>query len=110
MIAFSCSACQKKLSVKDELAGKKGKCLGCGQALTVPVGVAVLRSSAEPPARPPPLAAQSSGQHKRTQPPQLEGSKAPKPPLASNPDATREPGQLGRGAPGAARVPSENTV
>ena len=36
MIAFSCSACQKKLSVKDELAGKKGKCPGCGQPVAVP--------------------------------------------------------------------------
>ena len=35
MIAISCSACQKKLSVKDDLAGKKVKCPGCGQVTTV---------------------------------------------------------------------------
>lgn len=36
MISFDCPGCGKKLSVKDELAGKKGKCPGCGQSLVVP--------------------------------------------------------------------------
>ena len=36
MITFACPACQKKFSVKDELAGKKGKCPGCGQVVAVP--------------------------------------------------------------------------
>jgi hypothetical protein len=30
MISFSSAACGKKLKVKDELAGKKVKCPGCG--------------------------------------------------------------------------------
>ena len=36
MIAFTCASCQKKISVKDELAGKKGKCLACGHPMTIP--------------------------------------------------------------------------
>ena len=37
MISFSCSQCGKSLRVKDELAGKKGKCPQCDQALQVPL-------------------------------------------------------------------------
>jgi len=33
---FNCPHCQKVLNVKDELAGKRGKCPACGQAITVP--------------------------------------------------------------------------
>jgi hypothetical protein len=36
MIKFECPHCQKKLSVKDELAGKKGACPGCKKVLLVP--------------------------------------------------------------------------
>ena len=36
MIAFACSACQAKLSVKDELAGRKGKCPACSRPVVVP--------------------------------------------------------------------------
>jgi len=36
MITFTCPSCQKKLSVKDELAGKRVKCPGCGKAIAVP--------------------------------------------------------------------------
>jgi serine/threonine protein kinase len=36
MICFECPACRKQLKVKDELAGKKGKCPGCGATLTIP--------------------------------------------------------------------------
>ena len=39
MINFSCSSCHEKLSVKDELAGKKAKC-SCGKWLTIPAKVA----------------------------------------------------------------------
>jgi len=35
-VKFNCPQCQKTLNVKDELAGKKGKCPFCGQAITVP--------------------------------------------------------------------------
>ncbi len=47
MISFACAGCGKQVKVKDELAGKQGKCPGCGQAITVP---ALLVHSAGPPA------------------------------------------------------------
>jgi len=33
---FNCPHCQKALNVKDEIAGKKGKCPSCGGAVTIP--------------------------------------------------------------------------
>jgi serine/threonine protein kinase len=38
MIAVACSRCGKSLRVKDELAGKKGKCPECGAVIRIPVG------------------------------------------------------------------------
>ena len=35
-IEFDCPQCGKKLRVRDELAGKKGKCPGCGNVVVVP--------------------------------------------------------------------------
>ena len=35
-IAFSCPGCQRPLNVADRLAGKTGKCPGCGRAIKVP--------------------------------------------------------------------------
>jgi hypothetical protein len=40
MLAFTCSACQKTLGVKEELAGKKVKCPGCGAVVIALVPVA----------------------------------------------------------------------
>jgi serine/threonine protein kinase len=39
MISFSCTHCRQNLEVKDELAGKKGKCPHCGRPLRVPAMV-----------------------------------------------------------------------
>lgn len=36
MISFPCGSCTRPLKVKDELAGKKVKCPGCGQPIFVP--------------------------------------------------------------------------
>ena len=36
MIRFSCSHCGKSISVKDEYAGKRGKCPTCKQPVSVP--------------------------------------------------------------------------
>jgi len=33
---FSCPSCGKTLNVKDEFAGKKARCPGCKEVLTVP--------------------------------------------------------------------------
>jgi hypothetical protein len=46
MIAFACPGCGKQLKVKDELAGKKVKCPGCGCVAQVPSKVEVLSSGA----------------------------------------------------------------
>src|SRR5262245_4875116 len=36
MIGFPCPGCGAQLKVKDELAGKRGKCPSCGKRMTVP--------------------------------------------------------------------------
>ena len=36
MIAFPCVACARKLAVKEELVGKKVRCPGCGNVISVP--------------------------------------------------------------------------
>lgn len=36
MIAFTCSSCGKKLQVKDENAGREGKCPACAATMTIP--------------------------------------------------------------------------
>jgi len=35
-IRLTCPECGKELSVRDELAGRRGKCPGCGGIITVP--------------------------------------------------------------------------
>jgi formylglycine-generating enzyme required for sulfatase activity len=41
MIAFSCTACNHRITVKDEFAGKNGKCPKCGSGVTVPGATSV---------------------------------------------------------------------
>lgn len=36
MIQFNCPTCAKRISVDDRLAGRKGKCAGCGRMISVP--------------------------------------------------------------------------
>jgi len=59
-IKFLCSHCKKVLSVKDQLAGKRGKCPHCGTVVLVPVpGTPAAPAAARPaeaPAAPPPPA------------------------------------------------------
>src|SRR5262245_24951114 len=45
MIALHCPTCHKKLSIKDELAGKKIKCPGCGNPIAVPQAAAATLAS-----------------------------------------------------------------
>ena len=62
-IRFSCSACGKKLRVKDEYAGRRSKCPACGWGIVVPFEPTWEESDspAEPiPAPPPPLPGVSS--------------------------------------------------
>src|SRR5439155_4482337 len=46
-ISLSCPTCDKTLKVKDELAGRKVKCPGCGEAVPVPAGDEAAVVSAE---------------------------------------------------------------
>jgi WD40 repeat protein/serine/threonine protein kinase/Leucine-rich repeat (LRR) protein len=52
MISFACPTCNKRLQVKDDLAGKKVKCPGCGTVMAVPRAsekpVAALAEQAQP--------------------------------------------------------------
>lgn len=47
-IEFRCSQCDKKLKVKDELAGKKIKCPGCGDATAVPAAKTAEKQELDP--------------------------------------------------------------
>src|SRR5438034_10009009 len=49
MIAFTCTSCQKKLSVKEEWAGKKVKCPSCSKVMLVPRQAVVSSSASEKP-------------------------------------------------------------
>jgi len=97
MIAIICSACRKKLSVKDNLAGKKVKCPGCGATMLVPASVAAHSSVNEEmgtlPAAP---ATNPSLQDARTVPPADADSKLTNPSL-SNPDQTLAANARGAG-------------
>jgi serine/threonine protein kinase len=90
MIAISCSACQKKLSVPEDAVGKKVKCPGCGAVTAAPAqavasanfGTEELR--AMPPAPNPDLPSAPS---------QLaDASDRPTNPSSSKPDATQSVG------------------
>ena len=60
MIAFACPGCSKKLTVKDEFAGKKAKCPHCGQTVLLPATATVTRpSQLKPPLQPEPVPAGS---------------------------------------------------
>ena len=60
MISFVCPACNKQLKVKDELAGKKAKCPGCGKPIMIPENRATALS--EPGKRSPVAGAATEGE------------------------------------------------
>ena len=43
-IDLACPKCQQKYRLKDELAGKKAKCVKCGESIRVPVPAPVAPS------------------------------------------------------------------
>lgn len=45
-IGVSCKTCEKTIRVRDDLAGKRIKCPGCGQVLAVPAGAGSPRATA----------------------------------------------------------------
>jgi hypothetical protein len=67
-IKFLCPSCKKVVSVKDEFAGKRGKCPHCGNVLTVPA-----------PTRPPTTSGPPAAK-RATPPPSPRPIRAPKPP------------------------------
>lgn len=73
MIEFKCSQCGKQLKVKDNAAGKKGKCPQCGATLLVPQPEMVTLEAAEPSRSTPPPSpyANARSTDEGTQPPQL---------------------------------------
>ncbi|MFP4356241.1 MAG: hypothetical protein ACLFUJ_14070 [Phycisphaerae bacterium] len=69
MIEFKCSNCGKQLRVKDDAAGKKGKCPQCGTELTVPDAELVELQDADRPAAPPPPPPTHANPHSKPVPP-----------------------------------------
>jgi len=76
MIAFSCISCQKKLTVKEALAGKQVQCPGCGHTMAVPPASALPASPVPP--------GPASWEEARTVPP-LPPAKAEERTLPPNP-------------------------
>jgi hypothetical protein len=68
MIHFKCPSCSKSLAVNDALAGKTGKCSGCGKPCTVPPAAQATPPEA-PPIVTPPAAPSISLPAIRTEPP-----------------------------------------
>src|SRR5947207_11150681 len=56
-ISVTCGGCGKNLKVKDEWAGKKGKCPTCGTTFAIPAGGAASAAPAMPGKRVPPKSA-----------------------------------------------------
>src|SRR4051812_12771709 len=74
VITFDCPACKRKLKVKPELGGKKGKCPVCGQAVLFPVGAGV--PTPVLPGGTPELPSSASGTNHPTSAPALEQTMA----------------------------------
>jgi len=83
-IKFECPNCHRKLSVKDELAGKKGKCPGCTKNVQIPAASAPAASA---PAASAPAAANGPARKPASTPalPPL-----PPPPALDGPQRTQE--------------------
>lgn len=78
MIEFKCSNCGKQLRVKDDAAGKKGKCPQCGTELTVPEAEFVELQAADRLAAPPPLPPTHTNPHSPAVPPSRPSATARK--------------------------------
>ncbi len=104
MISFPCTHCRQPLRVKDDLAGKKGKCPHCGHALFVPATVAGGSSHDDATLLPPAVPASSEGRPGtasfETQGPSADGSHSPAIPASSEAVSIlappQQPGELGR--------------
>ncbi len=87
MLTITCSSCQKKLSVNDDLAGKKIKCPACGHVVAAPMQTVGAKIGAEDP--------RTAASQAKADPPtvtsaaQADASESPTNPSHSNPEATQ---------------------
>jgi len=104
MILFACGSCNKQIEVKDELAGKSGKCPGCGQPVVVPaLAAATPASQADSPdivvkTLPPSF---SQGAEERTLPPKNSNQSGKESLFGSGGETALGAGSAPDGAPGA---------
>jgi ribosomal protein S27E len=68
-ISVQCPGCEKTLKAKDELAGKRVKCLACGQVILVPAGQTASEKAIIPPQQKPPVPKKAEA---KTPPPYME--------------------------------------
>src|SRR5262249_21749504 len=84
MLAFGCPHCAKTLRVKDELAGKKGKCPACGNPITIPTASDLAAASNANRPSPVPASGPPPGEVRTSPPkpaaPSLPGEAPPIPP------------------------------
>jgi hypothetical protein len=94
MLQLRCPACAKLLQVRDELAGKKARCPGCGTIIAMAVPSPLQRTPPAPAATPvgdldPPSAADARTPpvEQFTQPPRAHDSDTTRTPVPDEPDA-----------------------
>jgi formylglycine-generating enzyme required for sulfatase activity len=75
MISLRCGHCGENLEVKDELAGKRGKCPACGRAIAIPVTSEQLATATSEPGMRLPVARHAE-EKQHAAPPQTPGSDA----------------------------------
>ncbi len=100
MIAFLCSGCGKSLKVKDDLAGRKGRCPHCQQPMTVPSVADAARERAEQAGHD----NYSDTDAKTVLPPSLDTERDPKTILPSVPRPNAAPKKGNTVVPGVAAV------
>jgi hypothetical protein len=107
-IKAACPSCGRQLKVKDELAGKKVKCPGCGDHVRIPAGEG--EQAEAPPAKP---VTKRREKPKETSPEEKKGlDLAPSDPEPEKPPSkaiTRSRPRSSAGRPALAPSPSANT-
>lgn len=101
-IRFRCHFCNKSLNVKDQLAGRRGKCPGCSGSFRIPTHDAELSIPLDEPARSSNSALPSSALPSSTTP---SGEK-PQGPQSKTESATESAGSTSTGEPSTAELPS----
>src|SRR5688572_28506660 len=84
MITFACPGCEKGFLVRDDLAGKEGKCPACSQVVPIPALAAASPCPQEVGILPPPPGSRTAPRGERTE--------ALTHPPSGDPDATQGAG------------------